>query len=225
MSYQYTPSLTTNEAGEEVPNYEEGTLSQSRDIHRGIAEQGFEIDEETGEHYVYEEEPDAPINTNDEYMAAIGEAYPQLSDALTYAQANMDAELLGHFYSAAEDGDYDSFNEILEIILDEYDEHLGTTSDEVEEELTDVEEDEEIDELETPDIEDLYSAEPNEELADEFTDLAYQSEGATRLLYQLSARFHSNQGEDANSLINEALSSGFSREELINAFNLINTQE
>lgn len=222
MAHEYTPVISTDANGEEFVDYDNGQLNQREQFHHGVGPQGFEIDDETGTHYIFDEEPDAPINSNDEYMAAIGEAYPQLSDALTYAQANIDPELMGHFYSAAEDGDYDNFNEILEIILDEYDEHLGTTAVE-EEEPTDVEEDSEDEELlEVPDISSLYETEPDQELSDEFWDMADKSEGAEKLIYELSSRFHSNTGEDADTLIEEALSSGYTRAELITAFNLIN---
>ena len=180
---------------------------------------GFEVDEMTGE-ATYFEEPE-PVTANDSYMADIAEAYPQLSDALTFAHANLDADLMGMFYAASEDGALDQFHEILEIILLEYDEHLGTTSDELEEEFADVEEVEDFEELETPDLSGLYENEPDEELADTFTDLAHQSEGVEQLLYQLSARFHSG-GETADELIELALSSGYSREELIQAFNQLN---
>ena len=221
MAQEYTPVISTDANGEEFVDYDNGQLNQREQFHRGLGPQGFEIDDETGEHYIFDEEPDAPINTNDEYMAAIGEAYPQLSDALTYAQANLDAELLGHFYSAAEDGDYDNFNEILEIILDEYDDHIGTTSDELDEEPTDVEETEEVEQLETPDLSSLYEAEPDYELMDTFADLADKSEGVEQLIYQLSSRFHSG-GETADELIELAMSSGYSRDELIQAFNQLN---
>ena len=220
MAYTFEPAIVIDDAGNETISYEQGELQQSRDIHRGLAEQGFEIDEETGEHFVYEE-PEA-ITANDSYMADIAEAYPQLPDALTFAQANMDPDLMGHFYAAAEDGDLDNFHEILEIILDEYEDHLENTApSEIEEELTDEEEVEDLDELETPDLSSLYDNEPDEELADAFTDLAEQSEGVEQLLYQLSARFHAG-GETADELIELALSSGYSREELITTFNQLN---
>ena len=221
MAYTFEPAIVTDGEGNETISYEQGELQQSRDIHRGLAEQGFEVDEETGEHFIYEE-PEA-VTANDSYMADIAEAYPQLPDALTFAQANMDPELMGHFYAAAEDGDLDNFHEILEIILDEYEDHLGTTS-EVEEELTDeeeLEEEEEEEDYEVPDLSSLYEIEPDQELSDTFWDLADQSEGATKLIYQLSSRFHSG-GETQDELIELALSSGYSRAELIEAFNLIN---
>ena len=218
MAQEFIPVISTDENGEEFVDYDNGQLNQRDQFHRGLGPQGFEVDEMTGQ-AIYYEEPEA-VTANDSYMADIAEAYPQLPDALTFAQANMDPELMGHFYAAAEDGDLDNFHEILEIILDEYEDHLGTTS-EVEEEPTDVEETEEIDELETPDLSSLYEAEPDYELMDTFADLADKSEGVEQLIYQLSSRFHSG-GETADELIELALSSGYSRDELITAFNQLN---
>ena len=222
MANEFIPVISTDENGEEFVDYDNGQLNQRDQFHRGLGPQGFEIDDETGEHFVYEE-PE-PVTADAEYMESIAEAYPQLSEALPYADANLDAELMEMFYSAADDGDYDSFHEILEIILLEYEEHLGTSSDELEEptDEEEVEEEEQEEDYEVPDLSGLYSTEPSQELSDEFWDLADKSEGAEKLIYQLSSRFHSNTGEDADTLIEEALSSGYSREELITAFNLIN---
>ena len=226
MAYTFEPAIVTDGEGNETISHEQGELKQSSHFHRGVSPMGFEVDEMTGEATYFEEEE--AVTANDSYMADIAEAYPQLPDALTYAHANMDAELMSHFYAASEDGALDQFHEILEIILDEYDEHLGTTSDELDEaarsdapELTDVEETEEEEDYEVPDLSSLYEAEPDEELSDTFTDLAEQSEGVEQLLYQLSARFHSG-GETADELIELALSSGYSRDELITAFNQLN---
>ena len=223
--HEFNPVISTDENGDEYVDYQNGQLNQREQYHRGLAPQGFEIDDETGEHYIFDQEPDGPIDSNDEYMESIAEALPELPNALTYAQANLDPELMGHFYSAAEDGDYDNFHEILEIIMSEYDEHLESTGQlpiEEDEQLVEDEDSEEEELLEVPDISSLYQAEPDQDLSDEFWDLADKSEGATKLIYELSSRFHSNTGEDADSLIEQALSSGYSRDELIQAYNLIN---
>lgn len=223
MSFEYTPSLTVNSEGETVPDYNQGTLQQSRDLHRGLGPQGFEIDEETGEHFIFEDE-EGPVDSNDEYMASIGEAFPELSEALTHAHTSMDSELLATFYKAAEEGNYDEFHEILYIIISEYEEHLEQTSTPEEDDSDSIEEleDNTSEDVEIPDISSLYQTEPDAELSDTFSDLADSSEGVEKLLYQLSARYHSNTGESADDLIEIALSSGYSRSQLINAFNLLN---
>ena len=219
MSTEFTPTISTDANGDEFVDYENGQLTQRDQFHRGMAPQGFEINEETGEHSVFEE-PD-PVTANDTYIRDIAAAYPQLPDALTYAHANLSPELMGHFYTAAEDGDLDDFHEFLEIILAEWEEHIDTdATSEIEEETTDVDEVEQ--ELETPDLSSLYQQEPDYELMDTYTDLADKSEGVEQLLYQLSARFHAG-GETADELIEIALASGYSRNQLIETFNLLNS--
>ena len=223
MAYEYTPSIATDANGNETTDYENGSFQQRNQFHRGLAPQGFEIDAETGEHSVYEleEDGDNPDALMDDYLASVKELHPEFPDALVFAQSNLDAELLSHFYEAIDDADFDSFYEILDIILAEFDEHLEQTSSlDVEEEETNEEEVAEDEELEVPDLSSLYDATPDYDEMDVLTELADKAEGASQLIYQLAARFHSGT-ESADELIEKALASGFSRNELITAYNAI----
>ena len=225
MAYTFEPAVVTDADGNESISHEQGELKQSNHFHHGNAPMGFEVDEMTGEATYYEsDEVPEPIQTNDAYIAAIGEAYPQLPDALTFAQASLDAELMNHFYTAADDGDYENFHAFLEIILNEYEEHLesnGMTAEiEVEDEQPDEVEDEEQT-LETPDLSGLYGTEVNPELAYDHMDNADNAEDEVeKLLWSLSAAFHNND-MTVDECVTEALSAGFSRDELIRTFNLL----
>lgn len=225
MAYEFIPTLVTNEQGEEVPSYEQGTLERSDQLHRGLGEMGFEHNELTGETQYFEinDKEDGQAFQMSEYLQTMQEVNPELSDAITYGNANLSPELMSELYTAIDDEDLENLNEILVIILSEYDDAKIATPEEREETQQEVEEEEqdELEDLEVPDLSSLYETEPSYELMDTFSDLADNAEGAEQLIYQLSARFHSG-GESQDELIELALSSGYSRQELITAFNLIN---
>lgn len=223
MSTEYTPTISTDANGEEYVDFENGQLSQRDQFHRGMAPQGFSIDEETGEHSVFEADVDEQQqDLMGDYMRNMQEVNPELSDAIAYGNANLSPEIMAGLYSSIEDGNLDELHEYLEIVLDEYDDAVVATPEEKAETQAELEAEE--DELDTPDISSLYEIEPDYTLMDTFDDLASDAEGAEKLIYQLSARFHSNTGESADSLIEAALASGYSRAELIQAYNLITQQ-
>ena len=226
MAYEFIPSISLDANGQEIVDYDNGSLTQREHLHHGLAPQGFEIDVETGEHSVYEleAEQENPDQMMDDYLAAVKEQHPEFPDALVYAQSNLDPELLQHFYSAVDDNDLEDFWSYLEIILAHYEEHLDETSVSLDEEPNEDEVTEDEDEAEIPDLSSLYDAEPSEELRDYYSELADNAEdSATKLLYQLSARFYSGT-ETQDELIEIALQSGYSRNQLIEAFNQLSPQ-
>ena len=217
---EFTPTISIDSDGNEYVDYDSGQVNYRHQYHRGQTPTGFEVNEETGEHYIFEDDPDQEADFTDSYLQTLAEAEPNLPKAITYIKEYGDAEMIQILLDAAKDEDYDQLNALVETILDMYED-----SDEYEPEEDDsdsIEElEDEVEDLEVPDISSLYEAEPDAELSDTFSDLATKSEGVAKLLYQLSARFHSDTGESADDLIEIALSSGYSRNELITAYNLL----
>ena len=219
MATDFTPVISTDENGEEFVDYDNGQLHQRNQFHRGFAPQGFEINEETGDHYVFEEPEDEQGDFMEDYLSTMTQANPELQDDIAYGNENLSPEIMSILYSAVDDGDLDSLHDVLEIILAEFDDARVATPEEREETLEESEEEEDV--YETPDLSNLYEQEPNEELAYEHADLAEQTEGVESLLWSLSASFF-NGDLTQDEAIEQALSSGYSRNQLIETFNRLN---
>ena len=223
MSTQYTPTISTDENGDEYVDYEHGQLTQRNQFHHGMAPQGFEIDELTGEHSVFEADVDEQQqDLMSDYMRTMQEANPDLSAAIAYGNANLSPELMAGLYSSIEDGNLDEMHEYLEIVLAEFDDAVVATPEEKAETQAELEAEEE-EEYEVPDLGDLYTQEPDYELQFDHMDNADATDNEVhKLLWSLSASFHANQLTQ-DEAIEQAMKSGFSRSDLIKAFNEITT--
>ena len=119
-AYTYTPSV--NDDGSY--NLDNGTLIARSG--GGRVDAVFEEDEMTGERqYLIEQEDlesdlDYAPATEDEYIQAITELYPDLQDALDYAFHNWTPELIEDFNNKVDGGDFDGFVPLIEELMEEY---------------------------------------------------------------------------------------------------------
>ena len=224
MSTTYTPTISTDSNGEEFVDFDNGSLSQRDQFHRGITPQGFVTDEVTGETEYFEmQEEGQNVDLMDDYVRTMAEANPELSDAVAYGNANLSPELMAGFFAAVEDGNLDELHEYLEIILAEYDDKFIATPEEREETQSELEAEEDEQELEVPDMSSLYETEINPDLTYDHMDNADNTDDPVeKLLWSLSAAFHNND-ITVDEAIEQAMSAGFSRTQLIETFNLLNS--
>ena len=86
----------------------------------------FYEDVEGNAHHAFENyDPDVEQNlANDEqYYAALSESDPRIPDALQWASSNAEDEFIAQFHEAQDNGDYELVNEMLEVLLSEYELH------------------------------------------------------------------------------------------------------
>ena len=214
--------FTAQPSFDEEGNYQGVEVSSGRqELNRqGLAPAGFQHDELTGETALFTEASPEQQMQNDYdavYVEAILEANPEIPDALEYLinSGVWSPERQAEHDKAINSDSYDVLNEAIEKMLNEYREFK--TLDEQQPNSAPVDEDEDAD---IPNLEHLYEAEPDADSADVWADYATQTEGATSLIAELTSRFH-NGDTNVDGLVEEALSSDFSRDELLAAYNYL----
>lgn len=203
---------------------EEGNLVDVQIEHRGqpmnrsgIAPQGWRQNEATGETAIFSENnPDVDVSSNYDatYVQALMDSNPELPAALDYARKHWTPEQHAKHDALVFSDNYDDVNQGIENLIAEFKlaEANGATVNKEEKQSQPEDEEEEI-----PNVSSLYEAEPDQELASQWGEVATQSEGAYALLAQLSQQFHlGNASQD--ELIAKALESDFSRDELLAAY-------
>lgn len=191
----------------------------------GIAPQGWSENELTGETEIFEETNTEGIDYEADYVDALHTLHPEIPDALAYLVESgvWDEERQAQHDKAVFDDDLSKVSEAVEKMLEEYRfyKEQDTEYKQNQPNSAPVEDDEDAD---IPDVSELYETEPNEELASEWDEVASQSDGAHQLMASLAARFHSGEVSDVDELMQIALDSDYSREQLIEAFNYFTQQ-
>jgi hypothetical protein len=189
---------------------------------QGVAPQGWSQDEVTGETTVFEDVASEVDDVDNAYVEALHELHPDIPNALDYLVNSgvWSIERQQQHDRDIEDKDLTVVSAAVEKMMDEYQHYLQMDAEhqqsQPKQEQAPVDEDEDSD---IPDISSLYEAEPNEDFANQWDEYAANTEGAYSLLAGLAAQFHSGEITDVDELMQIALDSDYSREELIAAYN------
>lgn len=222
MNRGYTVSPEVNDEGEYIGvSFDKGHQPLNR---QGVAPQGWSQDELTGETEVIEVINSEEVDHDAAYVDALHEQYPNLQEALQYVVNSgvWDAERQAEHDKAVFSDNYTEVNEAIERLMSEYDSYRKMDAEyeqnQSKQEQAPVDEDDDI-----PDASELWETEANEELATVWDEYAANSDGAYSLMASLAAKFHSGEISDVDTLVEMAIDSDFSREELIAAFNHLKT--
>ena len=204
----FTVNPQVNEEGEYVgASISTGNIS-------GVAPQGFATNEVTGQTSYFTEKSRDPSDLADnQYVSTLLELHTDLPAALAWSGTNWTDEQRADYDEAIFGDDYEKLNESIERLMSDY--YSSKPTQPVEKKVEENEEDSDI-----PDLSDLYDNQPDENVASVWEDYAGQTSGALSMVAQLTADFHNGYGSQ-DDLIEKALSSDFSREELLAAFNHI----
>ena len=193
---------------------------------QGEAPRGWHQDELTGETTIFEETNTEEVDYDAEYVDALHEVYPNIQEALQYVVNSgvWDAERQAEHDKAVFSDNYTEVNEAIEKLMSEYDSYRKMDAEyeqnQPKQEQEPVDEDEDSD---IPDASELWETEADEELATVWDEYAANSDGAYSLMASLAAKFHSGEISDVDTLVEMAIDSKYSREELIAAFNHLKT--
>ena len=182
----------------------------------GIAPQGFATDERTGETYIFEEKSSDDTYSqkmDNDYIQGIVDTTPGLNQALAYAASAWSPERLAEHERLIHSSNYDDVNKAVEMLMDEY--STAQTSAAPASNENKPEEKEEVEDI--PDVAPLFEQERDTDLAEQWGTYARESDGVYSLLASLSQQFHSGVA-DPDELIQKALDSEYSKEELITAY-------
>ena len=208
--YTVSPVITVNEQGQEVISDLSVSSGHAADIGRDGQVRGVQNDyyeDEQGQirhrftDVELESERNSPSSFNeDEYVAAIFESNPQLSDAQQWAEANLPEEWLDDYNKAVDKGDLSELHQAVEWLLQQYENRSQTDSipEEVKEddEMEDLSDEEKVVLAEA--VEQLENQEPEgEDVSDQWQQMVDQAEEAGDATYATvaaaTAAFHAGE--------------------------------
>ena len=210
-------------------NYQGSSIGTRPQLHRGSvdAPSDYYEDEYGQTHHLMEDveiEDDTDPNefSDDAYIALLYDVHPELTEAVAWSHQNLTNDEATWYNQMIDSEDLDDVNAAVEFLLAKYATEAEVVTDE-EEDVSEEQTEEDEEELEVPSLESLYEQEPDVDTAMEHAQLAQDTEGVESLLWSLSASFF-NGDLTQDEAIEAALSSGYSRNELIEMYNLLSSQ-